>query len=209
VINKQPLIFEAKNFINKNYQVAENSTLPSISNCLDILKDIKNASNNNFLLKTEISIDDPWPFIQDVEVDDLVVSKVKIFDYFTSVYPFHPSVIEKDKGNEFKVSMFEVKRKDYSLSLDEDDKNKIYHFLNPSNLQLDIIDNEVNRKQYLRRKIKRHRPSKVEENLPESIKNLIKNYGDITANFTHNFYEKYCYFRKFKEYVKDLEHAGL
>jgi hypothetical protein len=73
----------------------------------------------------------------------------------------------------------------------------------PSSLKYGIKTVDENIKQFLMRKVKRHRPTKDFDKLPENIKALVKRYGDLCANFTKGLSNKYDEYKKFDNFSEE------
>lgn len=121
-----------------------------------------------------------------------ILQKVKNFD-FKKIFCRNPTQIEKKKGEEFMISQSE---------LPEDIKNTHINqtITTPSILVLDIQDSQENIQKYLLRKIKRN-TAKINPDLPQSIQNLIKDYGDVCVNFTQSTLKKYQYYKRFYNFA--------
>ena len=158
----------------------------------DILREIKKIDANNFLLKTGISIQDPFSYLQDFEEDVQIFNRIKNFD-FTRVYSSCPTQIDKVRGEELKATEVDITvvKKDIIIK--------------PSDLNFEVELSDEKIQDFLLKKVKRQRPVKDFDLLPENVKNLIANYGDVCANVTSKTFDNYLFYRRFIEFEKRSE----
>jgi hypothetical protein len=185
--------FDARNFIYGAFSKDTLDKYPTKMKTFEILKEIKkiDKSKDNILLKTGTSIDDPWPYLQDFEIDMKIIESVKKFD-FTPLFISNPTQIEKGIDEAFKVSKSNLYRKD-----------RLGDNLNPSDLNFDVEVYKEKIDEFLLHKVKRLRDDKnfPISTLPKNIQNLIHTYGDVCANVNNKTFENYIYYRKFLNYT--------
>ena len=185
---------EATSFINGAFVRKEKEEVKSV---FDMVKSVKKTSKNNYLVKADLAVDDAWPYVADVELDTAVLEKVKKYDYKTL---FVRNETQKDKERGLELSVSNKFRLDYSSKgMAVEDESSL---VKPSALYLDVEDSAENIQQFLLKKVKRSRPTKDTANLPLRIQSLIKNYGDICANITHDVLNKYQYYQKFYNFTE-------
>jgi hypothetical protein len=183
-------LFSAKNFINKNFKSSENNkNYTTQLKAIDILKQIKNVEGDNILYKTGISIKDAYNYLQDFESEIFVHEKIKNFD-FTPVYSKWPTQLDKIKGEELKATKVDISAIKQEIIVRPSDLN----------FEFDLSEQTVN--DFLLKKVKRQRPVKDFENLPQNIQNLIKTFGDVCANITNKTFENYLFYRRFIEFER-------
>lgn len=141
------------------------------------------------MLKTGIVLRDAFNYLQDFESDIFIHNKIKNFD-FTPVYSKWPTQIDKVKGEELKASEVDISAIKQEI------------IVQPSDLNFDIDLSKKTINDFLLKKVKRNRPVKDYENLPENIKNLIDNYGDVCANVTNKSFENYLFYRRYIEFER-------
>jgi hypothetical protein len=165
-------------------------TRPSIESLFSSFKRFKNLEKNNLLLKSGDSVQDAWAYLQDVDVDYTVIEQVRNYDY-KKIFSSNPTQLDRKQEEQFKAS---------KSALDASNKPVVeehHNIFKPTPLVLDIEDSQENIQNFLLRKVKRHRPSKNGEKLPENIQELIKNYGDVCSNITHDMMRKYQFYQRF------------
>jgi hypothetical protein len=155
------------------------------------LQHILKIEHDNYLVKAQKSLCDACDYLVD-DYDYEVVQKVKFYDY-KNVFCRNPTQIEKKKGEEFSVSLSELPKEVKEARI-----NSV--LTTPSPMILDVEDNQENIQKFLLRKIKRN-TAKLNQDLPENIKKLIKNYGDICVNLSQATVNKYEYYQKFYEFA--------
>ncbi len=148
------------------------------------------------MLKTGISLNDPFSYLQDYEAELKILNIIKKFD-FTPVYSLCPTQLYKVKGEELKAS-------DVDLNLARQDI-----IVRPSDLNFEVDLSEENIKDFLLKKVKRQRPVKDFDKLPENIKNLIHSYGDVCSNITNKTFDNYLFYRNFLEFEKKSDRMDL
>jgi len=145
------------------------------------IKKINKIHDNNILIKLNTSLRNPMVLLDNVEIDYETINKVKKFDY-TKSFCLNPTQVKEKLGREFDISPSELVT---NIEMERDILFK------PSNMQINREINDANIKEFLMKKVKRHRTSKTEKNLPVKIQSLIKSYGDVCANINNETASKY------------------
>jgi hypothetical protein len=158
---------------------------------LSALQNSLNIDHDNYLIKAQKSLSNACDYLVD-DYDYEMVQHVKFYDY-KNIFCRNPTQIEKKKGEEFSVSLSELPK--------EVRESKINNFMTtPSPLILDVEDNPENIQKFLLRKIKRN-TVRINQDLPENIKKLIQDYGDVCVNLSQATVNRYQYYQQFYDFA--------
>ncbi len=75
----------------------------------------------------------------------------------------------------------------------------------PSTLKIGIKVDEENIKQFLLRKVKRHRKMKYSERFPQHAKEFINKFGNVSVNISKKDMESYKFYKRYESHIE----AGL
>lgn len=148
------------------------------------------------MIKTGISLNDSFSYLHDFEEELNIYNYIKNFD-FTPVYSLCPTQLDKVRGEEFKASDVDINVASQEI------------IVRPSDLNFEVDLSQEKIKDFLLKKVKRQRPVKEFDKLPENIRNIISSYGDVCSNITNETFDNYLFYRKFLEFEKRSERMDL